>query len=622
MSTKHVFNSSEGLVLKALRGSVALNPSLRLHEPSKCVYNVYPSPNTKVAVISGGGAGHEPAHASYTGSGMLAASVSGDIFASPSAKQILTTIDLAMHTPPLPTSVGAEVSQRDVLIIINNYTGDRLNFGLAVEKSRSTYPKCQIASVVVADDVSLLDSAGLVGPRGLAGNILVCKILGAFAEMGAGLDEVKQMGDAVVNNLASVGVGLEHCHVPGRSVSPANGGLGANECEVGLGLHNEPGANKVGLDGAEELVRKMLALILESRKTVDGAGDFVRQDLTGRKDDVILFLNNLGGMSQLEMGALVEVVLAQLEKQGVYPLRIYCSSYMTSLNAPGFSISLLNTTRVNRQTNIPSISVLTLLDQPTEATAWVGGRVHWSESQESRLGTILATQETVPCAHGPSTDINGSSSYLDPANFEVWASAVKRACRGVLSVEAELTRFDTVVGDGDCGETFARGANAILKFLEMNKSSDTDASYTPSSFVFALSATLEDNMGGTIGALFAIFLASLSSALATSPSTIKWSPALSSALRSLSRHTPAKQGDRTIIDALVPFCDTLAKFDQLHRSGAFQQAVLAARDGALKTKTMKPKLGRATYVVTEGGDLPPDPGAWGFLAIVEAIAFE
>ena len=145
------------------------------------MYIAHPDSSTRIALVAGGGAGHEPAHAGYTGRGMLTASVSGDIFASPSAKQILSAISFAAFA-------GCMTQPRDVLVIINNYTGDRLNFGLAIEQARSRFPNLNITHVLNADDISLLPQTGsgtLVGPRGLAGNILVCKVLGAYTTFGA-----------------------------------------------------------------------------------------------------------------------------------------------------------------------------------------------------------------------------------------------------------------------------------------------------------------------------------------------------------------------------------------------------------------------------------------------------
>lgn len=159
------------------------------HAPTKTVYVAHPPTSTRIAIISGGGAGHEPAHTGYVGHGMLTSMVSGDIFASPSAKQILVAIEFAAFAG-LQNAEG--VMGRDVVIVVNNYTGDRLNFGLAIEQARARYPGLNITSVLNADDVSLLPQtrgeeadANLVGPRGLGGNIFVCKVLGGYATFGA-----------------------------------------------------------------------------------------------------------------------------------------------------------------------------------------------------------------------------------------------------------------------------------------------------------------------------------------------------------------------------------------------------------------------------------------------------
>lgn len=248
--------------------------------------------------MSGGGAGHEPAHAGYTGRGMLSACVSGEIFASPSSKQILNTIRLAALGGGLTPS-----TKRDVLVIINNYTGDRLNFGLAIEKAKVLYPDVNIASVVVSDDVSLLKSPATqaVGPRGLAGNILVCKLLGALAETGANLQTVQSYGDAVVADLSSIGVALEHCHVPGRAENPETMAYG--ECEIGLGLHNEAGVRRRKMGGVKSVIQEMIEMIMNSK---------ANSSLVEREDGFVLFVNNLGGISQLEMGALLSDLVDEL----------------------------------------------------------------------------------------------------------------------------------------------------------------------------------------------------------------------------------------------------------------------------------------------------------------------
>lgn len=291
------------------------------HSASRTVYTVDRASNAKVAVVSGGGAGHEPAHVGYTGRGLLTACVSGEIFASPTANQILNTIRLAAFGSDLDVnSVG---DKRDVLVIMNNYTGDRLNFGLAIEKARVMFPRIRISSVVVADDVSLLRSpvAQTVGPRGLAGNILVCKLLGALAHTGASLSTLKIYGDAVAGNISSIGVALEHCHVPGREQGPR---LDDGECEVGLGLHNEPGGYRRKMeDDIQGLVVQMVQMMLDR----DGPS----AKFAAKEDETILFVNNLGGVSQLEMGAFLHDLVDVL---GAVSIPLYLTSLHSSIQLP------------------------------------------------------------------------------------------------------------------------------------------------------------------------------------------------------------------------------------------------------------------------------------------------
>ncbi|KAG6866995.1 hypothetical protein C0991_003911 [Blastosporella zonata] len=605
-----------------------------LHSASKSVYIYDESPAegnrqhaSRVAVISGGGAGHEPAHAGYTGRGMLSASVSGDIFASPSATQILQTLYLASSSGACASEAEQTTSVhgwKDVLVIINNYTGDRLNFGLAIEKALAS-SQINVGSVVVADDVSLLQSTldgehhsrkSLVGARGLAGNILVCKILGAFAQRGSDLALVKLLGDAVVHSLASVGIGLGHCHVPGRELSSSSATvtLAEEECEIGLGLHNEPGVVRKRMEGPDKLVGEMLDLIMRSKGT---GAEFLRvssREKSDSTDDTVLFVNNLGGMSQLELGALLDEVLGQLASIGVHPMRVYCSAYMTSLNAPGFSISILNISSVDRFLSASSIwnasaSVLDLLDDPTDAVAWVGVS-RWPmkrNGRDTKEDDISAGKGATPLLPEPTRDIRQMESASGRAE-----RGIRSACEYVLLQQDALTEFDTILGDGDCGNTFGTGARAILNILDRGSVNVTRMA--PHQLIKFLGDVLEDRMGGTIGALLAIFLTAVSASLKDSPE--HWGRALIAGLKSLGKYTPAKPGDRTLIDALAPFCETLAQDEN-----DLENAVDVTRRGAESTRSMPAVLGRAAYVTLpkDVENLPPDPGAWGVLAIVEGL---
>ncbi|EIW77520.1 DAK1 DegV-like protein [Coniophora puteana RWD-64-598 SS2] len=646
MSSKHVFNSPEGLVLKALRGTVALNPNIRLHAPTKTVYVAHPK-NSQVAVISGGGAGHEPAHAGYTGHGMLTSSVSGDIFASASAKQILASIEFAAFAGLPPGSRG-----RDVVAVINNYTGDRLNFGLAIEQARSLYPTIKITSVLNADDVSLLERPSLVGPRGLGGNIFVCKVLGAYAQyaLNASVERAKALGDALVAHLRSIGAAMEHCHVPGRSLAESEVAIPNGEVEIGLGLHNEPGVKRTTLESSTLLVGEMVKRVTESGAGWSGAEIHKRAGSSGvtgggpwiqRGDELVLFINNLGGISQLEMGAIVEEVREALANLQIIPVRIYVGPFMTSLNAPGFSISLANVTRIHDLVNTGSadrIDFLSLLDAPTDAHAWLGVRV-WPETPNNPTETELEADSLLQSIRSASSSatISGASAAADAITAatqkkidplagwtsvgltpEQVAKGVVGACAAVLSVEEEMTRFDTVVGDGDCGETFAAGAKAVRSALDAG---NINAELMgPDALVAAVGEILEGSMGGTIGALFAIFFTAWSNAL-RSPSSSSTS-SLGAALTALGAHTPARPGDRTVVDAITPLCEALSNSNSLVSVEILATAAQAAKDGAEGTRGMKARLGRATYVGSEaqGSEgVPPDPGAWGVSAMASGF---
>ncbi|XP_006456987.1 hypothetical protein AGABI2DRAFT_229242 [Agaricus bisporus var. bisporus H97] len=600
MTSRHFYSTADDLVLKSLRGTVLLNPNLKLHPASRTVYTVDRTEHVQVAVMSGGGAGHEPAHAGYTGRGMLSACVSGEIFASPSSKQILNTIRLAALGGGLTPSM-----KRDVLVIINNYTGDRLNFGLAIEKAKVLYPDVNVASVVVSDDVSLLNSPATqaVGPRGLAGNILVCKLLGALAETGANLQTIQSYGDAVVGDLSSIGVALEHCHVPGREGNLET--MADGECEIGLGLHNEAGVSRRKMGGVKSVIQEMIEMIVNSK---------ANSSLVQREDGFVLFVNNLGGISQLEMGALLSDLVDELDERGQRLRRIYLSSFMTSLNAPGFSASLLNTSAVDRKlaSNGLSINTYDLLDAPTEAHSWLSVHQHWDKVPDPRNAHkhILDMNDYFPRNAPRDEKSNKTSSSQLPTTIKF---ALQSACFAVLKVEKELTEYDTVAGDGDCGHTFAAGAGSLLS--EIQERGNALFVMDPATLTERIADILEDKMGGTIGALFGIYLNAYSHTLRTTPSASETHKAPLQALEDLCRHTTAKPGDRTIIDALRPFCEVLAS------TGNLKQAVAEAISGAKRTRGMKPRLGRAAYIgKTEENYNVLDPGAWGVAKLLEGFS--
>ncbi|KAI0598200.1 Dak1 domain-containing protein [Biscogniauxia sp. FL1348] len=579
MSTKHFINDPTLLVDSALQSLTFTNPSLALDAENKIVYRRPNHEKSQVSIISGGGSGHEPSFGAFVGSGLLSAAVAGTIFASPSAEQIRKAI---------MSRVDAD---KGILVTVMNYTGDVLNFGMAVEKAKAA--GLNVEMLIVADDVGVGKAkGGKVGRRGIAGTVLVHKIAGALAAQGATLDQVYKVARLTAENLVSVGASLEHVHVPGRAPTDhtAEGNLGPDEVEIGMGIHNEAGSGraKVELPG---LIKTMLSQLLDKN-------DPDRAFLNVNSNEVVLLVNNLGGVSALELGGITAEVVRQLGQWGISPVRILSGTYMTSLNGLGFSITLLNV--VN--TDIGGPSMIQLLDYPCEATGWSApiAKETWeAKNTNTREDSTDSGQSTKP-----------SGVKIDTTAFSATLTAGLQA---LVAAEPDITKYDTVVGDGDCGIGLRRGAEAVLKHLKATTLTG-DAVIDVAQIV----SVVEMAMDGTSGALFAIFLNSVVHALRSlgsgevSPQT--WASTLKQSCEALSKYTPARPGDRTIIDALYPFVEVLGE------TGDVKQAAEASRKAAEGTKGMQASLGRAVYIGGSGFQQVPDPGAWGLACFFMGLA--
>lgn len=429
MSSKHFLNDPTHLVDTALRSLTLTNPSLALDTSNKVIYRrPDPSNPRQVSLVSGGGAGHEPSFGGMVGRGMLTAAVSGTIFASPSSEQIRAALQSRVD------------SSAGVLVTVMNYTGDVLNFGVAVEKARAAGLRAEM--VVVGDDVGVgREMAGKVGRRGIAGTVLVTKIAGALAERGFPLEDVARVARLTASNLVSVGASLEHVHVPGRAAAgTSSADLAVGEVELGMGIHNEPGSGRATV-ALPELVRTMLAQLLDQ-------SDKDRAFLDVTSKDVVLLVNNLGGVSPLELSGITAEVSSQLAStHGIHPVRVLSGTYMTSLNGLGFSVTLLNVV----DTGICP-GMLELLDAPAEVTGWSApiSRATWDARNTAEL-TASADEEK---------GVKPSELTWEPA---VATASLTAGLQRVIAAEPEITRFDTIVGDGDCGTGLKRGAEGKLQ---------------------------------------------------------------------------------------------------------------------------------------------------------------
>lgn len=586
MSKRHLFESPDGLVIKSLRGLVSYNPSLSLDTTNRVVFDTSYD-RSKVVLISGGGSGHEPAWAGYVGSNMLTASVAGDVFASPSTRQIVAAVE------EVPSDKGT-------ILVVTNYTGDCLHFGLANEKAVAAGHKCRM--IICGDDVSVGNKGSLVGRRGLAGQIGVLKIMGGAAGAGGSLDEVYDLGVAVSQQIVSIAATLDHCHVPGRSEHAT---LAPDEVEIGTGPHNEPGYRKLSpAPSPQDLVAELLKYLLDEKDPERG---YVRFE---PGDETVLLVSNFGGMSFLEMGALVDELLGQLEGAwGVRPARVFGGFLETSLNAPAFSVSVVNVSQAARGCSYSVEQIKAFLDVRTNT--------HWESMAGSQTQRRERNEQFVqPPATVAKTNGTRHDLVIDPKTLE---TVVRNACNALVAAEPELTRWDTQMGDGDCGETVKTGASQLL--LALDGKTNVAASGSVDAVLAALEEIVETSMGGTLGGILGILFVSLRTALQANhelgvrEGPVKlWAESLGTALGNLRRYTPAKVGDRTVMDALIPFAEALGG------GGGFGEAVEAARRGAEATKRMRPRLGRATYVgVGEGRELPPDPGAWAAMVAIAGL---
>ncbi|KAJ5881161.1 Dihydroxyacetone kinase 1 [Penicillium subrubescens] len=587
MQTKHFFSDPNHLVLTALNSLTLTNPTLALDVQNKIIFRRPDAPRRpgKVSIITGGGSGHEPAFAGFVGKGLCDASVAGTIFASPSAEQIRrAAIDR------VPTDAG-------VLILPNNYTGDVLNFGMAAEKCRAAGIRTEFFAI--NDDVGVgREKGGKVGRRGIAGGVLILKMAGALAETGASLEEVYQLVQFANDNLVSIGSSLEHVHVPGRGVPEDF--IPEGEVEIGMGIHNEPGSHRAKAD-LVETVSTMLKHLLDQN---DADRAFVKRS---PENEFVLLINNLGGVSPIELAGITDEVHRQLVRDHqVKPARVLQGTFLTSLNGMGFSISLLQLADNGMG---PGKSMLELIDAPAEAVGWAApiSASAWNERIDTSVELKVSNL----------VDETPSNLELDPAIIKkVLSAGLKR----VIAAEPDVTRYDTIVGDGDCGIGLKRGAEAIQKLLDNSSPALTPDAVTT---VLRIIDVVENVMDGTSGAIYAIFLNALAHGLRDQDTGSKlpvttevWAKALKHSVTALAKYTPAKQGDRTLIDALVPFCDTLLETLDVRVAAA------AAQQGSESTKSMKASLGRSVYVggQSEWIGKVPDPGAYGLSEFLTGLA--
>ncbi|XP_060888045.1 triokinase/FMN cyclase isoform X1 [Labrus mixtus] len=601
---KKLINSADGCVDEALVGLARASGGLSLLKGHRVVLRSdLDDLRGKVALLSGGGSGHEPAHGGYVGAGLLSAAVAGGVFASPPPASILAAI-LSLH------NAGAS----GVLLIVKNYTGDRLNFGLAAEQARNH--GVSVDMVIVADDCAF-NQPSKAGRRGLCGTIFIHKLAGALAEEGCSLEQIVSKVTEVLKGIGTLGVSLSPCSVPGCLPSFE---LPPGEMELGLGIHGEPGIKRSQVASADEIVKTMIDHITnpdsQSHLSVNSGSSKYKVSclhlkhlssltqisciqtlsffsLTG--DSVVVCVNNLGALSCLEMAVVTRATIICLESRGVVVARVMSGSFMTSLEMAGVSLTLM---KANQET-------LRLFDAKTAAPAWpnlssvsVSGRSYMIEPQ------AMSTRPQ---------DGTYSEGPLSP----VMRKVLERVCSTLLGKQEELNSLDRAAGDGDCGNTHAQAAKAIQEWLR-----DHVVPGCPGQLLSVLAGLVQEKMGGSSGALYSLFLTAAAGHVTVGRSNAAaWANAMHAGTQAMKRYGGADAGDRTMLDALCPAVDELMKLTKAPPGGemaVLQNAVEKASSGAESTRGLTARAGRASYIAAERVTLP-DPGAVAVAAILKVV---
>jgi len=546
--TQFFFNQRPHLVNDVIEGTIISSPwnnLVRLEsDPAIRVVVRRDLNRSNVAVISGGGSGHEPAHVGFIGKGMLTAAVCGDLFASPSVDAVLTAIQ-------------AVTGDAGCLLIVKNYTGDRLNFGLAAEKARRL--GYNVEMLIVGDDISLPDNKH---PRGIAGTILVHKVAGYFAELGYNLATVLREAQYAANNTVSLGVAISSCHLPQETENAPR--HHPNQSELGMGIHGEPGASVIDTQNSAQIVRLMADKLLSALPE------------TGR---LAVMVNNLGGVSVAEMAIITrELARSPLHKR--IDWLIGPASLVTALDMKGFSLTAM------------------VLEESIEKALLSGVETScWQTPAPPREITIM-----------PSS-LQSARVEFQPSENALVAGIVEQVTRTLSDLEMDLNALDAKVGDGDTGSTFAAGAREIAGLLHRQQ--------LPLDHLATLFALIGERltvvMGGSSGVLMSIFFTAAGQKLEQGASVAE---ALNTGLAQMKYYGGADEGDRTMIDALQPaLTSLLAQPQDLHA------AFSAAQNGAERTcQSSKANAGRASYLSSESLLGNMDPGAHAVAMVFKALA--
>lgn len=603
---KKIMNTPESYVMDMCRGIALAHPELEFVEKYKIVKKKEINAD-KVTLISGGGSGHEPAHAGFVGTGMLDAAVCGDVFASPSQVQIYNALKLT-------------ASDKGTLMIIKNYSGDCMNFnGAGADATEDE--GLNIERVFVNDDVAVQGSSYtnddyVVGRRGVAGTVFVHKIAGAAAQQGKDLKEVKRVAQKTIDNLASIGFALSSCTPPAKGTPIFD--LAEDKMEFGVGIHGEPGKSTDDYVTADEVAEKMVHLL------ADNAVIHLKKG-----DEIAVIVNGFGASPLSELYILNNSVRKLTDKMGFVTYKTLVGNYMTSLDMAGASVTFLKL----------DDELKALLDYPVNTPALTWGAA--DDEAQAAVDAVRALAKAMGVANLPEHhaakkkadkaaakqenavyEVKDKPVYGEKLNTAAMVEIVDKMADVIIENEVPFCDADKM-GDGDFGMSIAKGFRQLKADWASRKKGNIGE------FLVSCSEIIKEYCGGASGPIWGsafkyagkaagskeeVDLAGLAEIMQAANTGV-----YETGKRSFGKG--AVVGDKTLVDALKPCADALeaaAKAGDKMKAG-LDKGAKAAVAGAEATKTVVAKLGRAG-TVGEKSIGYPDAGAYGLGVIFTELA--
>ena len=600
---KKIMNTPETFVYDMCHGLALAHPELEFVEKFKIVKKKDIDDN-KVSLISGGGSGHEPAHAGFVGKGMIDCAVCGDVFASPSQVQVYNAIKKC-------------ATDKGVLLVIKNYSGDCMNFNNAMADAQDDGIK--VDAVYVNDDIAVKDSLYTVGRRGVAGTVLVHKCAGAAAEQGKELDEVKRVANKVIDNVRSFGFAFTSCTVPAAGHPTFE--IGDDEMEFGVGIHGEPGRYREKIDYstgtfADDLARRILTDLEEDLGLKAG-------------EDVVLLINGFGGTPLQELYLLNNSVTKAITADGINVHRTIVGNFMTSIDMAGASISVL---RVDSE-------LKALVDYPVSTPALTWGAA-MSEQAEAALEAIKAigkalgytpaepakkaSKKAVAEAEDDNAtyEVEGTPVVTKTINTAAFVQIVDKMADVIIENEVPFCEADQM-GDGDFGMSIAKGFRQLKADWATRKKGDIGE------FLVSCSEIIKEYCGGASGPIWGSAFKYAGKAMLGKKEINLTDLAFLFMEANRGVYETGKKsfgkgadiGDKTLVDALKPCALALTKAAEEGKAlrEGIDLGAKAAHEGAEATKTHVATLGRAGTVGERSIGFP-DAGAHGLDVIFNELA--